>query len=88
MLKIVFYIVMAILVIYVTTYAVLFVVAAVMYRSGRITKVDLDKASKEYQQKKRMKKECRKNKKTARRLKRQTCDIDSIWEGGSTFMWQ
>ena len=71
MLKIVFYIVLAIAVIYVTAYAVLFVVAAVMYRTGRLTKADLDRASKEYRQKK----ERKKNMIDSRRRKR---------KGGST----
>ena len=71
MLKIVFYIVLAIPVIYVTAYAVLFVVAAVMYRTGRLTKADLDKASREYRQKK----ERKKNMKDSRRRKH---------KGGST----
>ena len=91
MLKIVFYIVLAIPVIYVTAYAVLFVVAAAMYRTGRLTKADLDRATWEYQKEKARKKSEKKAKKeakmAARRLRRQSSGMDTCLMGDSTFMW-
>lgn len=82
MLKLVFYIVLAIPVLYAATCAVMFVVAAVMYKTGRLTKADLDRATWEYQKEKTRKKSEKKAKKeakkAARRLKRGPGLTDSM----------
>ena len=83
MLKIIFYIVLAIPVLYAATCAVMFVVAAVMYKTGRLTKADLNRATWEWQKEKARKKAEKKAKKEARRRKRTgSTDILRIAIGG------
>lgn len=75
MLKVIFYIVLAIPVLYAVTCVVMFVVAAVMYNTGRLTKADLDCATWEWQKEKACKKAEKKAKKEARRQGRKTLTI-------------
>jgi hypothetical protein len=83
MLKLVFYIILAVPVLYAATCAVMFVVAAVMYKTGRLTKADLNRATWECQKEKARKKAEKKAKKEARRRKRTgSTDILRIAIGG------
>lgn len=84
MLKLVFYIILAVPVLYAATCAVMFVVAAVMYKTGRLTKADLNRATWEWQKEKARKKAEKKAKKEARRRKRQTWTTIT---GDATFMY-
>ena len=82
MLKIIFYIILAVPVLYAVTCVVMFVVAAVMYKTGRLTKADLNRATWEWQKekaRKRAEKKAKKEmKKEARRLKRGPGLTDSM----------
>ena len=75
MLKLVFYIILAVPVLYAATCAVMFVVAAVMYKTGRLTKADLNRATWEWQKEKARK---RAEKKAKKEMKKEARRIISI----------
>lgn len=75
MLELVFYIILAIPVLYAATCVVMFVAAAVMYKIGRLTKEDLSRATWEWQKEKARKKAEKKVKKEAKRAARRVVSI-------------
>jgi mannitol-specific phosphotransferase system IIBC component len=75
MLKVIFYIVLAVPILYAVTCVVMFVVAAVMYKTGRLTKADLNRATWEWQKEKARKKAEKKAKKEAKKAARRIISI-------------